>query len=450
MDLLRNYLQYPSYSFFEKKSGEFLLEQCRENGLHTQILHRSDSLFNFCASLLPLSSGKPNVVLLNHLDVVPIKDRSQWKAPPFSGQVCQGRIYGRGALDMKGPAAMQLLALSRAAEGLANPQQLPFNFTMLCVSGEEKGGKNGAEAVLKDHLQTLNPTVVFGEGGSGMDSLLQSHPGRTVFGVSVAEKKSLWLRLTLAFPTYGHGAVPTKNFPTGQMVRTLHRIEVDQRQLTIDPVSQQMFRTLGQHEKGARGFVLRHLHWRTFRPLLRKETHKNPFFRAMLANTAVLTRLETPSGPPNQIAQQVSATFDCRLLPSTTAEEFIAKLREKYLGPHWSIERLNHTPEAQPSEPGRFFRAAKHSLKAVYGPQTVVAPILFPATSDNSRFRNAGVKTFGILPLILSKTEIAMVHNTNESIAIKDYLRGIAVYEALIRRIAGQLSPKPEGAALHH
>src|SRR5687767_370528 len=100
--LLSEFIQYRSVTGSEKAAGEFLTSICRERSLHVEVFSDELGSYNFTASLYPLTSGKPNIILLNHLDVVPANDSASWKYPPFDGTIADGKVWGRGAIDSKG------------------------------------------------------------------------------------------------------------------------------------------------------------------------------------------------------------------------------------------------------------------------------------------------------------------------------------------------------------
>jgi len=104
--VLQEYIRIPSVSGQEKMAGDFLKKVCSNNGLHIADFGNEDGQYNFAASILPLSSGKPNIVFLNHIDVVP--ESVSQEREPYCGAIENGIIYGRGSLDNKGAALMQL------------------------------------------------------------------------------------------------------------------------------------------------------------------------------------------------------------------------------------------------------------------------------------------------------------------------------------------------------
>jgi len=132
--VLQEYVRIPSVSGQEQKAGDFLKAVCRNNGLFISDFGTEDGQYNFAASVFPLNSGKPNIVFLNHIDVVP-ESESQSR-DPYSGNIEDGVIYGRGTIDNKGAAMMQLFGILSVMQE-PNLAQSPYNFTFLAVSCEE-------------------------------------------------------------------------------------------------------------------------------------------------------------------------------------------------------------------------------------------------------------------------------------------------------------------------
>jgi carboxypeptidase PM20D1 len=110
--LLSRYIKHESVTGNERVAGIFFSTIARQKGFHVEILTDDPGSYNFTASLYPLESGKPNIILLNHIDVVPAGKSGEYTHPPFSGAIADGYVWGRGALDMKGMAVMQLLAMT--------------------------------------------------------------------------------------------------------------------------------------------------------------------------------------------------------------------------------------------------------------------------------------------------------------------------------------------------
>jgi len=171
-------------------------------------------------------AGKP-LVLLHHMDVVPA-DRTQWKTDPFTPTFTPDRgagapgvnnvLWGRGAFDMKGQAVAQILAFLRLKR-----ERVPLNrdVIMLVHPDEEVGGTLGARWMIANHYAELDPEYVIDEGGFGSRDLFAS--GKLVYGIAVAEKKIVWLKVR-AEGVAGHGSQPHDQNPNDRLVRAVGRL----------------------------------------------------------------------------------------------------------------------------------------------------------------------------------------------------------------------------------
>src|SRR5438105_1166369 len=162
------------------------------------------------------TAGKA-VVLLHHMDVVPA-DRAQWKTDPFTPTIRGGELWARGAVDMKGQGVAQLLAFLRLKR-----ERVPLtrDVILLAEPDEEVGGALGARWMIANHYAELDPEYVIDEGGFGSRDLFS--PNALVYGISVAEKKLVWLKLR-AEGVAGHGSQPNDQNPNDRLVRALARL----------------------------------------------------------------------------------------------------------------------------------------------------------------------------------------------------------------------------------
>jgi len=436
--LLSDLIKIKSITGNEKKVGIFLSEYCKNQGLHITTFTDNDSSFNFAASIYPLSSLKPNIIFMSHLDVVSEGESSDWKYPPFSGEIADSCIWGRGAIDCKGLATMQIQSiLENIPDSLS--KELAYNITFLAVSGEEEGGLSGASIISNYHIADLNPVVIFGEGGSGLANFIPSYPEQVVFGISVAEKKALWLKLEARNKTYGHGAAPPELYANKRLLRALIKLLDEKRLIKFGKVARQMFREIGKMEGGIKGFVISHIYWDVFWPLVKKYFDEGEIMHILVYNTFVITNIYNPDIVTNKIADKAYATLDCRLLPETNSKKFIKKI-ENVVGPKINVSVIAESPGAEPSEDKTiFFKNMEKALTSEY-PGSKTVPILFPATTDNNYFRQQNIPVYGILPIVFDQELIESVHNINERIKVEDLYKGINVYSTFIQSMIN-----PEG-----
>jgi acetylornithine deacetylase/succinyl-diaminopimelate desuccinylase-like protein len=187
-------------------------------------------------AVLPGSGARRPLILMNHMDVVPA-DPSRWSVPPFSGQVKDGMIYGRGAEDMKAEGILQLLALVRLRrEGVPLERDVIF-----LATADEEADFLGA-------LRALSPAgwgerlsraeYMITEGG---ENVLDASGRPSYFGVAAAEKAPFWLTLRTR-GTPGHGSRPIDDSALNRLVRALERVRLHRTELKVVPSVQKFFR----------------------------------------------------------------------------------------------------------------------------------------------------------------------------------------------------------------
>lgn len=428
---LSRYLTHPSVTGHERGAGQFLAEAYAQQGLEVQVLTDQEDKFNLVASLYPLDHGKPNIVMLNHIDVVDPGNIADWRQPPFSGAIEGGEIWGRGAIDNKAMAAMQFAALIDFIP-LARERDLPFNVSILSVSGEETGGATGAAIVSDRFLHLLNPIVVLGEGGSGVSGVISSDPDKFLYGISINHKRALWLRLKLAMTSPGHGSVPTKENATMQMVSALERLNQRKNNLFFSSSTKIMFTELSHYEEGLKRVALRNIG--LFKPFVGSTLRREPIIHALVTNTITLTGIHHPEGGDNQVPQEVEAILDCRLLPETDTDDFLRELTAVLANEKIQIEVIKETVRAQDTRPDLFYAMLETALKRQH-PGAEVAPILFPAINDNNYFRSKGISAYGILPIPMTSEMITSVHNINERVPISGLVHGTRVYRDFLSQV---------------
>jgi acetylornithine deacetylase/succinyl-diaminopimelate desuccinylase-like protein len=431
--LLSGYIQISSISGDERSAGMYIKDYLVSTGLNVKVFSDANDQYNIAASLFPLSSGKPNIILQNHIDVVPATDIAIWKYGPFSGHYDGEYVYGRGALDCKGLGVMQLKALLLFKK--QNPDlEIPFNITVLFLSGEELGGKTGALYVLNNHFEELNAVAVLGEGGAGYRNVLKSDPKKVVFGVSVAEKQSLWVQLKVINNKGGHGAAPSKTYANLQLINALNKLNNRKVLLFFNKSTRQMFNRLGKAEGGVRGFFIRNINWSILAPFVRKQIEREPLMSSLLTNTITVTNINNPPGPPNQISNEATAVLDCRLVPGTSVKSFLRYIERKLDNNSIDITVLSSSPEAKPSKLNKVYDALEAAIEKEF-PMAETIPFLFPATSDNSTFRSFGIESFGLIPAVVDETDINSIHSHNERISIKVLASGINVYNQFMNEL---------------
>ncbi len=367
------------------------------------------------------NTAKP-IVLLNHMDVVPA-DPARWSFPPFSGEIRDGIVYGRGALDMKGLAVAQLMALRLLAERGERPQH---DLLFLAVPDEEIGGTMGAAWRAQQRPDLLEATAVWDEGGIGITAVLPA----PVLLISVTEKQVLWLRIIVEGPA-GHGSRPFPNAAPRRLVQAVNRVLESPPAPRLTPITREVFRRVGGKVGGLEGLAMRRLSnpvvWLFADGLLQQES----WSAAMTRDTVALTILDG-GYKPNVIPERAEAVLDCRLLPDTKPDTFIAQMRKTIDDPDVRIE-IMQAPEAAPPSPtdNPLYLAIRRAASRVY-PGVVVTQSMTVGGTDSRFFRRRGVPAYGFFPVLVSKELTATVHGVDERLPVADLGKAVRViYETL-------------------
>lgn len=436
-ELLSMYIQIPSVSGQEKEAGEFFAQFCRDHGLHVHVFTDEEDSYNFAASLYPLALQKPNIVFMTHIDVVPEGDPDGWTYPPFSGTIADGMVWGRGAMDNKAMGVMQVLAILSFVE-MAAAEDLPYNVSLLAVSGEETGGDKGARIIVDQYLDLLNPMVVYGEGGAGIKGIIGADPERVVFGLGVAQKRALWISVESSVEASGHGSVPRRSYPTKEVINATNALLDAKPTITISPTVRESLHMIALHERGFRRRILKNIDF--YGPLLGRLIRTDPNISSMLTNTMSLTSITSTDGAYNMIPMHARAVFDCRLLPETNEELFLEHIRRIVAPYEVTVNVIRSSPPTPVSPQGYFFKAMEASIHSVFD-DALVVPFLFVAINDNRFFRRQGIPAYGMLPAIMSDDLMRSVHYFDERMPIDALDKGIQVYRNLISILLSQQKP---------
>ncbi|MFB9053488.1 M20/M25/M40 family metallo-hydrolase [Formosa undariae] len=418
---LSEYLQFESVSGHEKEAGDWIKGLCKLNGLHIKDMGNTDGNYNFSASIYPLSSGLPNIILLNHIDVVPAGDVTKWEYPPFSGAITDTEIWGRGAFDNKGNGIMHLFSLIELYQKYGD-KQMPYNVTFLAVSGEETQNPGGATFVVDNFLKALNPVVVIGEGPPAFNDVLKSNPEQVLFGISITHKRPLWLKLSLKIKTSAHGSITPINYANKGMIEALDNLIEKKQEVVYNDININILKQLGQLEKGAPALALKHP--RLFKALLVPQLRKKPELFSLFSNSITLTGLDSNNEVINVIPNEVTALLDCRLLPSQTNEEFLAKIKKQLKNKNIMVEVIQQMPITQASDDTTmFFSKIKEAIKKNY-PHAHSLSVSVPNYNDVSFFRAKGINSYCFTPIQLERHYLERIHNTNERIPRGTIIKG--------------------------
>lgn len=392
-------------------------------GIPTEIFHVAPKRANLLARIPGKNKGKP-VVLLSHIDVVPAK-AEEWEVPPFSGEVRDGFIYGRGAIDMKSQTICQLLAFAQLQKEGAKPER---DIIYLATCDEEVGGQHGVEYMLKNVDELRNASFVLSEGGCIVDE-----NGRLHAQVSVAEKK-LSQFMIRAKGKGGHGSMPHKNSANEKVLNAAHAIMSYQWPFKPTSIVSTYLNGILKGEK-VKGFTFTSLKQTLGNKQFRDFVENNPVYNALLRNTVTPTILKGGE-KINVIPAESSISFDARLLPTESHSNFFKKI-ERLAGKDVEVIPVG-TGKSNPLSSGYntpYFRGIKKVVNTLMGPVPVL-PFLTTGATDLRYFRNLGIPSYGFFPITLPNEELFRMHGKDERISVAALKQGLVGMYEIVKFLA--------------
>lgn len=427
-ELLRGYLRIDTTNppGGEEAGAVYLRNALAREGIEAKLYDAGDARVSIAARIPAATHhGKKPLVLLSHIDVVPVEPE-HWQHAPFGGELVDEVIWGRGALDMKGMAVMELLS---AALLVRHRLPLERDVVFLAVADEEEGGRRGVHWLAEHHPELLEADYVLNEGAYGLSEFM----GRQtrMIGIGPSEKSPCWVRLR-ARGLPGHASIPHPQNAVVKLVRALARIEAYEHRLVLSPAVEAMLRTLAQ-----RGFLPADLDVRdpaTLAVLASVDGH----LHAVTHDTASLTTLRA-GHKLNVIPAQAEATVDCRLLPTTDPEGFLAELRRIVDDPEIEIEKIYGHSAGASSMDTPLVKIAGDVVREKLGDEAFLFPQLAPGFTDSHAFRATGAAAYGFTPALLTREELATIHGHNERLSVANLRLGTEVLFEVVRRVACEI-----------
>ena len=367
---------------------------------------------------------KKALILLHHLDVVPA-DPQEWNIDPFGGIIKDGYVHGRGAIDCKGVAVVQFLAMALLKRtGMTLDRDIIF----LGTGDEEAGGQQGAGWFVENHFDLIRDAEFLLTEGGG----IRRRDGKRSYRISVAEKAPCWIELKATGPA-GHGASPVPETAVNRLVRALERIRRYETAFKVVPAVQAYFTALAEYEDAQTAQQYRSLEHSLKNETFRKEFTANRGHNALVRNTISLTVL---NGSPktNVVPASASAQLDCRLLPGEDPQQFIAMLKKIVDDPNIQFSTLLNFPSVASDADTPLFQAIR-SVANRRDPHAPVLPSILGGFTDTHYFREKGIVSYGFSGLALKSEDSRGVHGLNERIPLSALRDAIEVMLAVIQSI---------------
>jgi len=417
----------------ERQAAELCADELASAGLEPRLLEGVPGRSNVVARLR--GSGElPPLLLTGHLDVVGA-DPAAWRHPPFGGEIVDGYLWGRGAIDMKNMVAMSVALLCRLARSEA---PLRRDVIFAAVADEETGSAHGSRWLCDTHPELVRAEYAIGEVG-GFNIFLGS---KRFITVGVAEKGYCWLRARVRGEP-GHGSMPRADSAPLRLAQALtrlgrkglprHRTEV------VDAFLQAIVRA----QPSALQPLLSGVVATGALPRLVGLIPDPSIARAMatmFANTAAPTVLRAGQ-KTNVIPAVAEAEIDGRTLPGQSDEDLLRELR-RVLGPGVELEVIRSAPPVQTSPVQSELFDIITSVLARRQPDAAVVPYLVPGFTDAKAFSRLGARWYGFSPVRLPR-EVRfadLYHGTDERIPVEGLAWGTSVLAEVVTRFCGESS----------
>ncbi len=411
----------------ETAGAHYLQQLLANEGIESRILESAPGRGNLYARLRGTGKRRP-LILLHHIDVVPV-DSSEWTMPPFGGELRDGYLYGRGALDTKGEGIIQLAAMVALKR-----RGIPLSRDIIYLANaDEETGSTGADWFSTEHADLVRDAeFLINEGGTN----LADSAGRTIFyGLDVTEKVPSWIHLN-AHGTGGHGSVPTADNPAARIARALGRLAEWETPLTLTPPAESFLKASAAFEQEPR-----HRAWLSDPAAALADSAgrafllSDPYRNAILRNTVSITVMRG-SNKTNIIPSRASAEVDIRLLPGTDHDEFMDDVRHVIDDSLVEVTAVSAPREAS-SAPlsGALVDALRKTVAAMDPGVPITTPMLTGFT-DSYYYRRLGIGAYGVDPFRLSEAENATVHGTDERVSLANIRFGTEFFYRLVERVA--------------
>jgi acetylornithine deacetylase/succinyl-diaminopimelate desuccinylase-like protein len=393
------------------ETAKLIADHLAAEGIDAKVYETPDpNKVNLVARLRAENPVGKALLISSHMDVVQAV-AADWTFDPYSGEIANGYVYGRGAMDDKGMGIMNLLTMLLLKR---NNVELERDVIALYTCDEEIGSPLGAQFMVEHHFADLDPAFMLDEGGQGAKGF---YSAGDAFEIVVGEKKICRITMT-ARAEPGHGSQPWEEAATHRLVRAVNRVlAAAPEDRECAPVAE-MIRRLGGEQ--AREEIASH---RSKRPLLH--------------DTIALTMMEA-GYKINIIPEKAQMSFDCRLLPDTDAKAFVSNVQQivNDEGVSFEVDWPDAAPSMAPVE-NALFQAIEQACLANL-PAATPVPTICVGGTDARFFRQLGVPSYGLVPAMYTGEDMKGFHGIDERLSIENLLLGTKIVFDLTLRTAAR------------
>jgi len=367
-------------------------------------------------------------VLMAHYDVVPAEPGAGWEHDPFAGVIAEGSVWGRGALDDKGP----LLVILEAVENLLAVGFVPRRDILLSFGGnEESYGGDAVDVAALLQQRGIVPWIVIDEGGAVVDAPLAFVPVSSAM-VGVGEKGIATVRLT-ATSAGGHASAPPARSTAGGLSRALLRLERNPFRTTMPVPVRQMLRAFEPHVSPRQRLLLRAL--RLAHPIAARVLASRGGEPAALMHTTIAATMLHGGSAPNVLPPALSATLNIRIAQGESVASVVDTLRARIADEAIAIEVLEGSEPSplSPTDNEQFALIERTVAETFDG--TVTAPYVMMAATDSRHLHRFAPAVYRFSPLEMDAVQRASIHGENERVSVESLARGERFFQSFIRSL---------------
>ncbi|MER6419018.1 M20/M25/M40 family metallo-hydrolase [Streptomyces sp. NPDC001137] len=422
VDLCRELIQIDTSNYGdhsgpgEREAAEYVAEKLAEVGLDSKIFESHPGRASTVARIEGEDPSRPALLIHGHLDVVPA-NADDWTHHPFSGEVTDGCVWGRGAVDMKDMDAMTLAVVR---DRLRSGRRPPRDIVLAFLADEEAGGTFGARHLVDKHPDLFEGvTEAISEVGGFSFTVNEQ---RRLYLIQTAEKGMHWMKLTVA-GTAGHGSMIHRDNAITELSEAVARLGRHKFPVRVTKTTRAFLDELGD----ALGTELDP---EDMEGTLARLGGIAKLIGATLSNTANPTQLGA-GYKVNVIPGEATAHVDGRFLPGFE-EEFLADL-DKILGPKVRREDVHADKAVETTFDGALVDAMQSALVAE-DPAAKAIPYMLSGGTDAKSFDELGIRGFGFAPLKLPpELDFAgMFHGVDERVPVDGLKFGVRVLDRFI------------------
>ncbi|MEU6197024.1 M20/M25/M40 family metallo-hydrolase [Streptomyces sp. NPDC047061] len=422
VDLCRELIRFDTSNYGdhsgpgERKAAEWVAEKLAEVGLDPEIFESHPGRASTVARIEGADPSRPALLIHGHLDVVPA-NADDWTHHPFSGEVADGCVWGRGAVDMKDMDAMTLAVVR---DRLRSGRKPPRDIVLAFLADEEAGGTWGARHLVDNHPDLFEGvTEAISEVGGFSFTVNEQ---RRLYLIQTAEKGMHWMKLKVA-GTAGHGSMIHRDNAITELSEAVARLGRHKFPVRVTKTTRAFLDELGD----ALGTELDP---EDMESTLARLGGIAKLIGATLGNTANPTQLNA-GYKVNVIPGEATAHVDGRFLPGYE-EEFLADL-DRILGPNVVRADVHSDKALETSFDGALVEAMQSSLLAE-DPTAKAIPYMLSGGTDAKSFDDLGIRGFGFAPLKLPpELDFAgMFHGVDERVPVDGLQFGVRVLDRFI------------------